>query len=230
MRINKFMSLTGYCSRRETDRLIAAKRIMINDKVCEHGDTVELNDIVRVDGEQIKIKEQLKPVYIILNKPVGITCTAQPLVKENIIEFINYPQRIFPVGRLDKASEGLILLTDDGDIVNKIMRAEHNHEKEYIVRVDKPITETFIERMSNGVEILNTRTKQCAVSQINDNEFRIILTQGLNRQIRRMCKVFGYEVERLQRIRIMNITLGSLEVGEWRDLSEVELNELLSQL
>ncbi|MDE5414836.1 pseudouridine synthase [Alkalihalobacterium chitinilyticum] len=230
MRINKFISLTGVCSRRETDRLIDAGRITINDRICEHGDTVELTDIVCIDGKQIKIKENEEKTYIVLNKPVGITCTAQPLVEGNIIQFINYPKRIFPVGRLDKASEGLILLTDDGDIVNKMMRSEHNHEKEYIVTVDQPITDEFIEGMSNGVEILGTTTKLCRVSRVNDDTFRIILTQGLNRQIRRMSKVFGYKVTRLQRIRIMNIELGTLKAGEWRELSDSELCGLLESL
>ncbi|WP_209124090.1 pseudouridine synthase [Alkalihalobacillus sp. BA299] len=230
MRINKFISLTGRCSRRETNRLIDARRITINDRVCEHGDTVECTDIVCIDGQQIKMRVNHKKIYIVFNKPVGITCTAQPLVEGNIIDFINYPERIFPVGRLDKASEGLMLLTDDGDIVNKIMRAEHNHEKEYIVTVDKPITENFLYGMSTGIEILGTKTKPCKVSRVNDYVIRIILTQGLNRQIRRMCKVFGYEVERLERVRIMNITLESLETGEWRDLSESELKELMTML
>ncbi|MFV8828174.1 pseudouridine synthase [Alkalihalobacterium sp. APHAB7] len=230
MRINKFISLTGVCSRRETDRLITARRITINDRICEHGDTVELTDIVRIDGTQIKMKENDKKTYIVFNKPVGITCTAQPLVEGNIIKFINYPKRIFPVGRLEKASEGLILLTDDGDIVNKMMRSENNHEKEYIVTVDQPITDEFIDGMSNGVEILGTTTKLCHVSRINEDTFRIILTQGLNRQIRRMSKVFGYKVKRLQRVRIMNIEIGTLRAGEWRELSDSELHELLSSL
>ncbi|WP_216830548.1 pseudouridine synthase [Alkalihalobacterium elongatum] len=230
MRINKFISLTGECSRREVNRLIDAGSITINGKICEHGDTVELTDVVRVNGKQIKIKESDKKTYIVFNKPVGITCTAQPLVEGNIIQFINYPKRIFPIGRLDKASEGLILLTDDGDIVNKIMHSEKNHEKEYIVTVDKPITDEFLHGMAAGVEILGTKTKPCHTSRINDNTFRIILTQGLNRQIRRMSKVFGYKVERLQRIRIMNILLGSLQEGEWKEIEEEELNKLLAAL
>lgn len=224
MIIDKFISLTGYCSRRETKRLIAAKRITINDKICKYGDEVGPKDQVLVDGKTIEGKKE--NVYIILNKPVGIICTANQEVKGNVTDFINHPERIFAVGRLDKASEGLLLLTNDGDIVNEILRSENNHEKEYIVTVDKMITDDFLQGMSTGVAILNTTTKPCYVSQINDYEFRIILTQGLNRQIRRMCKVFGYKVNRLQRIRIMNIKIGDLKVGEWRNLSEAELSEL----
>lgn len=228
MRINKYVSITGFCSRRETERLIAAGRITINGVVCERSDTVDPGDLVLIDGKIIEGKKE--NVYIILNKPAGITCTANKDVKGNLIDFMNYPERIFAVGRLDKASDGLLLMTNDGDIVNEILRAENNHEKEYIVTVDKRITEEFILGMSLGVEILKTITKPCYVSRIDDFTFRIILTQGLNRQIRRMCKVFGYHVERLQRVRIMNINIGDLPIGRWRYLTESELNELCALL
>jgi 23S rRNA pseudouridine2604 synthase len=228
MRINKYISLTGFCSRRETDRLIEAGRITINDSVCIHGDTVEPGDVVLIDGNAIEGKKE--NVYIILNKPPGITCTAKKTVQSNLIDYINYPERIFAVGRLDKASDGLLLMTNDGDIVNQILRAENNHDKEYIVTVDKKITADFIEGMSVGVDILNTTTKPCYVSRISEYEFRIILTQGLNRQIRRMCKVFGYKVERLQRVRIMNLKIGDLPMGAWRYLSDQELSELIALL
>lgn len=228
MRINKYISETGFCSRRETDRLIEAKRITINGVVCEVGDNVDPQDIVLIDGDSIPIKEE--PVYLALNKPIGITCTASKEVTGNIIDFINYPTRIFAIGRLDKASEGLILLTNDGDIVNKMMRSENGHEKEYVVTVDKPITQPFIEEMSSGVPILDVITKPCEVFQINDDEFRIILTQGLNLQIRRMCKALGYRVLRLERVRIMNITIDELDKGQWRELSDDELITLFAQL
>lgn len=228
MRINKYIAETGYCSRRETDRLIDANRVTINGQICELGSQVQPGDIVLIDGNPIKAKP--KPVYIALNKPVGITCTSEKQVKGNIVDFVNHSQRIFPIGRLDKDSQGLILLTNDGDIVNKILRSEHGHEKEYIVTVDKHFSNDFIRGMSNGVEILGEVTKRCEVTRINDRVFRIILTQGLNRQIRRMCKVFGYRVMKLERIRIMNIKLEKLPIGEWRDLSDQERNELFSLL
>lgn len=228
MRINKYISETGFCSRRETDRLIQAGRITINDRTCEPGDTIDIGDIVRIDGQTIPPKKP--PVYIMLNKPVGITCTAAQHVKGNIIEFVNHQDRIFPVGRLDKNSEGLILLTTDGDIVNKILRSENEHEKEYIVEVDKPIDAAFIQGMSSGVEILGTKTKPCKVSKLDDFIFRIILTQGLNRQIRRMCKSFGYNVTKLERIRIMNLTIDGLNKGQWRNLTNEELQKLVSLL
>ncbi|MGG4489413.1 pseudouridine synthase [Metabacillus idriensis] len=228
MRINKYISETGYCSRRETDRLIANCRISINGVTCEAGDTVAEGDIVLIDGSPIPSKAA--PVYLALNKPVGITCTAAKEVKGNIIDFMAFPERIFPVGRLDKASEGLILLTNDGSIVNKIMRSEHGHEKEYLVKVDKPFDHDFILGMSGGVEILGVTTKPCTVEKISDSEFRIILTQGLNRQIRRMCKVFGYKVERLERKRIMNLSVEGLKSGEWRKLTSGEIEELMSSL
>jgi 23S rRNA pseudouridine2604 synthase len=228
MRINKFIAETGFCSRRETDRLVEAKRITINGVICEHGSQVEPGDVVLIDGKPIKAKP--KPVYIALNKPVGITSTSEHQVKGNIVDFVNHPQRIFPIGRLDKDSQGLILLTNDGDIVNKILRAEYGHEKEYIVTVDKPYNQAFIRGMSNGVEILGTVTKKCEVTRISDRVFRIVLTQGLNRQIRRMCKAFGYKVVKLERIRIMNIKLDKLPIGQWRDLTDQERNELFALL
>ena len=228
MRINKYISETGYCSRRETDRLIVANRITINGFVCEPGTNVEPGDLVLIDGKSIPSKE--KPIYIALNKPVGITCTAAKEVAGNIIDFVNHPSRIFPIGRLDKASEGLILLTNDGEIVNKMMRSENGHEKEYMVIVDKPITAEFIMKMSSGVEILGTMTKPCQTSQTSEYEFRIILTQGLNRQIRRMSKALGYKVVRLERIRIMNIVLTGLEKGRWRDITKEERQTLLDLL
>lgn len=230
-RINKYLSEVGYCSRREADRLIDAGRVTINGKVPEMGTKVSPTDVVAVDGIEVhNTKERF--VYLALNKPVGIVCTTDTRVeKDNIIEFINYPKRIFPIGRLDKPSEGLILLTDDGDIVNKILRASNNHEKEYLVTVDKPISQTFIERMSNGIPILDTVTKDCKVKKLSSNSFSIILTQGLNRQIRRMCEYLNYEVKTLKRIRIMNIKL-DVPTGEYRELTEdefQELNKLISQ-
>ncbi|MGC5773099.1 pseudouridine synthase [Paenibacillus pabuli] len=229
MRINKYISETGFCSRRETNRLIAAGRITINGQVCEKGADVEPEDIVLIDGEEIPLNDS-EPVYLALNKPMGIVCTAAEQVKGNIIQYVNYPSRIFAIGRLDKASEGLILLTNDGDIVNKMMRSEHNHEKEYVVTVDKPVTDEFVLGMSQGVEILNVVTKPCEVYKQSEEVFRIILTQGLNLQIRRMCKALGYRVLNLERIRIMNITLDQLERGEWRHLEKQELENLLSML
>ncbi|RXJ04324.1 pseudouridine synthase [Anaerobacillus alkaliphilus] len=228
MIIDKFISITGVCSRRETKRLIAAGRITINNTICRYGDSVGPSDQVLIDGKPIEGKKE--NVYIILNKPAGITCTASKEVKTNLIDYMDYPERIFAVGRLDKESDGLLLMTNDGDIVNEILRSENNHEKEYIVTVNKPITDEFIQGMSSGVDIMNTTTKPCHVSRVSDNVFRIILTQGLNRQIRRMCKVFGYHVERLQRIRIMNLMIKDLPVGEWRYLSESELSELKTLL
>ncbi|MFW9335852.1 pseudouridine synthase [Paenibacillus polymyxa] len=229
MRINKYISETGFCSRRETNRLIAAGRITINGSVCEAGAEVEPQDIVLIDGETIPV-DRSKPVYLALNKPIGIVCTAAEQVEGNIIRYINYPSRIFAIGRLDKASEGLILLTNDGSIVNQMMRSEHGHEKEYVVRVDKPVTDEFTQTMSRGVEILNVITKPCKVDRISEYEFRIILTQGLNLQIRRMCKALGYRVLKLERVRIMNITLDHLERGQWRHLEKEELELLLAKL
>lgn len=226
-RINKFLSEVGYCSRREADKLIDAGRVTINGEVPEMGTKISQYDVVAVDGKPIEnTKESF--VYLAFNKPVGIVCTTDTSVeKDNIIDFIKYPKRIFPIGRLDKPSEGLILLTDDGDIVNKILRASNNHEKEYIVKVDKPISQTFIERMSGGIPLteLNRTTKKCKVEKLSTYEFKIILTQGLNRQIRRMCEYLNYEVETLKRVRIMNIKL-DMPLGDYRELTKEELKEL----
>ena len=224
-RINKFLSEAGYCSRREADKLIDKGRVTINGEVPEMGTKIAPGDVVRVDGKRIDEPKD-EPVYIAFNKPVGIVCTTDTRVeKDNIIDYINHPKRIFPVGRLDKPSQGLIFLTNDGDIVNKILRARNNHEKEYLVRVNKPVTDEFIERMSNGVPILDTVTRKCTVQKVSKNEFRIILTQGLNRQIRRMCEYLDYRVVKLKRVRIMNVKL-DLPVGKWRDLTEKELQEI----
>ncbi|WP_166244224.1 23S rRNA pseudouridine(2604) synthase RluF [Paenibacillus turpanensis] len=225
MRINKFLGETGACSRREADRLVEAGRVTINGVKAEIGMQVEEGDDVRIDGNPVGRKAEF--VYIILNKPVGIECTTDPEKKDNIVDFVGHKERVFPIGRLDKDSEGLIMLTSDGDIVNKILRSENNHEKEYIVTVDKPVTDAFLRGMASGVKILGTVTKRCEVTRVNEYTFRIVLTQGLNRQIRRMCKAFGYRVFRLQRIRIMNIQLGTLPKGKWRDVTEEELTELL---
>lgn len=225
MRINKFISETGMCSRREADKLIEEKRVTINGQLAELGSVVEKGDVVLVDGEPLGKKK--KSTYIALNKPVGITSTTESHIEENIVDFVNHPERIFPIGRLDKDSQGLILLTNNGDIVNKILRAENNHDKEYVVTVDKRVTDQFIHQMANGVEILGQITKECVVEKINNRMFRIILTQGLNRQIRRMCAAFDYKVIKLERIRIMNIKLGDLKIGEWRDLTDDELKTLL---
>ena len=224
-RLNKYLSEVGYCSRREADRLIDAGRVTINGVVPEMGTKVTPSDVVAVDGEIMKAKKD-KPVYLAFNKPVGIVCTTDTRVeKDNIIDFINYPKRIFPIGRLDKPSEGLIFLTDDGDIVNKILRASNNHEKEYIATVNKPISQTFVERMSNGVPILDTVTKKCEVKKLSSKTFKIVLTQGLNRQIRRMCEYLNYDVITLQRVRIMNIKL-DVPVGKYREFTAEELKEL----
>lgn len=224
-RINKFLSEAGYCSRRAADKLIDQGRVTINGVVPEMGTKITSNDEVRVDGKLIT-EQKDKPIYIAFNKPKGIVCTTDSRVeKNNIIDYINYPTRIFPIGRLDKASEGLIFLTNDGDIVNKILRARNNHEKEYIVCVNKPITDEFIKRMGNGVPILDTYTNKCLIEQLDEKMFRIILTQGLNRQIRRMCEHFDYRVTKLKRIRIMNIKL-DVRIGKYRDLTSEELKEL----
>jgi len=225
IRINKYLSEVGYCSRREADKLIDARRVTINGAVPEMGTKVVLGDEIRVDGKIIREPMQ-DFVYLAFNKPMGIVCTTDRGVeKDNIIDYINYPKRIFPIGRLDKPSEGLIFLTNDGDIVNKILRARNNHEKEYLVKVDKPIDADFIINMSNGVPILDTLTRKCKVELIDRFQFRIILTQGLNRQIRRMCDYFGYNVLRLKRIRIMNVSL-DVPLGKWRYLTIDELNEI----
>ncbi|SHK56367.1 23S rRNA pseudouridine(2604) synthase RluF [Epilithonimonas mollis] len=225
IRINKYLSEIGYCSRRAADKLLEEGSITINGKIPELGTKVSDEDEILVNGKSIKKTEE-EFVYIAFNKPVGIVCTTDTKrEKNNIIDYISHPKRIFPIGRLDKPSEGLILLTSDGDIVNKILRARNNHEKEYLVRVDKPITEKFLEKMRNGVPILDTVTKKCEVEKIDTMNFRIVLTQGLNRQIRRMCEHLGYEVKKLKRIRIMNVKL-DLPVGKWRDLSAEEMSQL----
>ncbi|WCP67854.1 23S rRNA pseudouridine(2604) synthase RluF [Vibrio tubiashii] len=226
-RLNKFISETGFCSRREADRLIEQGRVTINGKVPEMGTKVQLGDDVRVDDKPIAAATD-KPVYIALNKPTGITCTTERDIPGNIVDFIGHKKRIFPIGRLDKPSDGLIFLTNDGDIVNKILRAGNNHEKEYVVRVDKPITEEFIKQMSSGVNILDTITLPCTVTKETKFSFRIVLTQGLNRQIRRMCEALGYEVFKLRRVRIMNISLDGIPNGQWRYLTDAEVAEILA--
>ncbi|MFH4967105.1 23S rRNA pseudouridine(2604) synthase RluF [Gaetbulibacter sp. M240] len=226
-RINKFLSEAGYCSRRKADKLIEEGRVTINGIVPEMGTKIAPGDVVAVDGEVVKNNKEAF-VYLAFNKPVGIVCTTDTRVeKDNIIDYINYPKRIFPVGRLDKMSEGLILLTDDGDIVNKILRASNNHEKEYIVTVNKPISQTFIDRMRGGIylEDLRQKTKKCVVEKLDSFTFKIILTQGLNRQIRRMCSYLNYDVQSLKRVRIMNVTL-DVPVGQYRELTKTELKEL----
>ena len=226
-RINKFLSEIGYCSRREADKLIEAGRVTVNGNIPEKGTKLTLEDIVAVDGTEVgNTKKEF--VYLAFNKPVGIVCTTDTRVeKDNIIDFINYHKRIFPIGRLDKPSEGLILLTDDGDVVNKILRASNNHEKEYIVKVDKPISQTFIEHMSRGIYLkdLGQTTQPCKVKKMDKFTFKIILTQGLNRQIRRMCEYLSYEVQTLKRVRIMNIKL-DIPLGRYRELTKEEFTEL----
>ncbi|MFC3811950.1 23S rRNA pseudouridine(2604) synthase RluF [Lacihabitans lacunae] len=225
VRVNKFLSEVGFCSRRKADDLVAAGRVKINGVVPEMGTKVSKSDVVTVDDKTIfEPKEDF--IYLAFNKPVGIVCTTDTKVeKDNIIDYINHPKRIFPIGRLDKPSEGLIFLTNDGDIVNKILRARNNHEKEYIVEVNKPISKEFIQKMGNGVPILDTITRKCKVEQLSRLTFKIILTQGLNRQIRRMCQFLDYEVMRLKRVRIMNIHL-DVPVGQWRYLTEKEVGEI----
>lgn len=224
-RINKYLSEVGYCSRRAADKLIEQGRVTINGKVPEMGTKITEGDEICVDGKTITDSKD-KPVYLAFNKPIGIVCTTDTRVeKDNIVDFINYPRRIFPIGRLDKPSEGLIFMTNDGDIVNKILRARNHHEKEYLVTVDKPITEKFLEKMRNGVPILDTVTRKCEVEEIGKYQFKIVLTQGLNRQIRRMCEYLGYNVKKLKRVRIMNINL-DVPVGKWRDLTSNELKEI----
>lgn len=228
-RINKYLSEVGYCSRRAADKLLEEGRIKINGQIPEMGTKVSDEDVVEVDGKPIRESED-KPIYIAFNKPVGIVCTTDTKrERDNIIEYIKHPKRIFPIGRLDKPSEGLILLTNDGDIVNKILRSKNNNQKEYLVRVDKPINPRFLEKMRNGVPILDTVTKKCEVEKIDDMTFRIVLTQGLNRQIRRMCEFLGYEVKKLKRIRIMNIKL-DIPLGKWRNLTAEEFSTLNSLL
>jgi len=225
-RINKYLSEIGYCSRRAADKLIEQGRVTINGKIPEMGTKISNEDEVRVNGKLVSQPKKKKMVYIAFNKPVGVVCTTdQKREKNNIIDFINYPTRIFPIGRLDKPSEGLIFLTNDGDIVNKILRARNKHEKEYEVTVHKPVTKEFIEAMANGVPILDTVTRKCFVKQTDKKKFKIILTQGLNRQIRRMCEYLGYDVKKLKRVRIMNIKL-DIPVGTYRDFTAKELNQI----
>lgn len=229
MRLNKFISESGKASRRGADKLIEEGRVFVNGRRAKIGSQVNPGDEVKVDGNTLFIAPRSN-VYIALNKPVGITSTTEKKVKGNIVDLVNYPERIFHIGRLDKDSEGLILLTNDGDIVNEILRSEGEHEKEYIVSVDKPITQEFVDNMSKGVKILGTTTLPCEMEQLSKYDFKIILTQGLNRQIRRMCEELGYNVYRLQRLRIMNVELGNLPVGQWRYLSKKEKARLFKDL
>jgi len=225
-RINKYLSEAGYCSRRVADRLIEEGKVTINGRVPEIGTKVQERDLIEVNGQKIEKSRKQKKIYLAFNKPVGIVCTTDKRVEtNNVIDFIKYPKRIFPIGRLDKPSEGLIFLTNDGDIVNKILRARNNHEKEYLVSVNHPINKDFIQKMSNGVEILGTITKNCFVKELGPKKFKIILTQGLNRQIRRMCESLGYRVRSLKRVRIMNIKL-DIPTGKYREFTKEELLEL----
>tara|TARA_B100000780_G_scaffold171347_1_gene119939 strand:- start:3744 stop:4469 length:726 start_codon:yes stop_codon:yes gene_type:complete len=225
IRLNKYFSEIGFCSRRAADKLIEQQRVLINDKTAIVGQKVNRDDLIKVDGELLNIKKE-KQIYLAFNKPIGIVCTTDTKVeKDNIIDFINYPSRIYPIGRLDKPSEGLIFLTNDGDIVNKILRARNNHEKEYLVTVNRPITDDFISKMGKGIPILDTITRKCFVKQTHKKQFRIILTQGLNRQIRRMCEFLDYRVLKLKRIRIMNVNL-DIDVGKYRELKSSEINSI----
>ena len=223
MRINKLLSNHGICSRTDANRLIEQNRIIVNGKLCTPGQWVEEEDIILIDNETIPVKDK---IYIALNKPIGITCTAEKRVVSNIINFMNYPEYIFPVGRLDKDSQGLILMTNDGDLANKILESENEHEKEYIVAVNKPFDESFMKGMSDGVEVCGVTTRPCKVSRVSIDSFSIILTQGLNKQIRRMCCAFGYKVIKLERIRIINIKIEGLDVGTWRYLTDKQIIEL----
>ncbi|HEY2782118.1 MAG TPA: pseudouridine synthase [Steroidobacteraceae bacterium] len=225
MRLNKFISETGVCSRREADKWIEAGRVTCNGQPAALGTQVSHGDEVRIDGNLIGIKKQ--QVYIALNKPVGIICTTESHIEDNIIDHVGFPERIFPVGRLDRDSEGLILLTNNGDIVNEILRSENNHEKEYVVGVDRPITDLALSMMASGVKIMGEVTKPSKITRVDAQTFRIILTQGLNRQIRRMCSALGYKAQRLQRVRIMNVQLGALRPGQWRHLTPMELTGLI---
>ena len=230
LRLNKAISDTGFCSRREADRVIEEGRVTINGREGILGDRVTNSDDIRVDGRRIKFKNQDEAIYIAFNKPRGITCTTERQIEGNIIDYIRHPKRIFPIGRLDKPSEGLIFLTSDGDIVNKILRAGNNHEKEYIVTVNKPITPEFLKKMSNGVPVLDTITAKCLITKESEYVFKIILTQGLNRQIRRMCEYLNYEVTKLKRTRIMNISLSNIPLGNWRNLTREELAEIMKMV
>lgn len=224
-RLNKAIAETGYCSRREADKFIESRKVKVNGKLADLGVKVSSSDEIMVNG--VVVTKNVRNIYLVFHKPVGITCTTDLRIKGNIISYINYPERIFPIGRLDKPSEGLIFLTNDGDIVNKILRSRNNHEKEYVVRVNKKITSNFIKRMGNGIPILDTVTKKCKVWKVNNYTFKIILTQGLNRQIRRMCEYLGYEVVMLKRLRIMNIELGTLKPGKYRSFTKKELRDIL---
>ncbi|MBY6037509.1 pseudouridine synthase [Fictibacillus nanhaiensis] len=228
MRIHKYVSLTGFCSRRETSRLLEQRRITINGEICDKDSIVENDDLVLIDNEPIPRK--VSNLYLAFNKPVGIICTSNPEIEGNILDCVKLPERVFPVGRLDRASQGLILLTNDGDLSNRISQSEYGHEKEYEVTVNEPVTDLFLKKMAEGVPILNTITKPSKTCLVSKYVFRITLTQGLNRQIRRMCKALGYEVEKLERIRIMNIHLHTLTLGEWRELKPEELAELKKDL
>ncbi len=226
MRLNKFISETGACSRREADAWISAGRVTVNGKPAALGTQVAGGDVVQLDGQPLSASR--KDVYIALNKPRGITCTTERHVQDNIVDFVGHRERIFPIGRLDKDSEGLILLTNNGDIVNEILRVEHGHEKEYLVTVERPVTATFLAMMAAGVKIGGVKTEPCAVTKTGPDAFRVVLTQGLNRQIRRMCAALGYRVQRLVRVRIMHIHLGALASGRWRDLIDTEIRPLLA--
>ena len=225
-RLNKAISETGYCSRRAADKLIEDGHVKVNGEKAGLGVKVTANDTITVHGQVIT--KEVENIYLAFNKPVGITCTTDTKIRGNIVTYINYPERIFPVGRLDKPSEGLIFMTNDGDIVNKILRAKNNHEKEYIVTVDKKITDSFVKKMGNGIPVLDTITDKCKVTKVNDYTFNIILTQGLNRQIRRMCEYLGYKVSRLKRTRIMHLSIDNLPNGKWRHLTKAELATLKS--
>ncbi|MCU0442733.1 MAG: 23S rRNA pseudouridine(2604) synthase RluF [Bacteroidia bacterium] len=226
MRLNKFISESGLCSRREADRFIEHGLVTINGRKAAIGDQVNIGDRVRVNGHQLEPRQGDETIFIALNKPPGITSTTEEGVRDNIVQFVNHSKRIFPIGRLDKDSQGLIFLTNNGDIVNKILRAGNNHEKEYVVTVNKPLTNEVVQAMASGVPILGVTTKKCKITLESPTVFRIVLVQGLNRQIRRMCEYFGYEVVKLERIRIMNIGLKGLQVGDWRDLTQAEMDTL----
>lgn len=226
IRLNKFISDSGHCSRREADKLIEQGEVFVNGKQCKTGQQITGNEIVEVQGHKIKARTIKQKIYIALNKPEGVTCTTEGNVKGNIVDFVNHPEKIFPIGRLDKFSQGLIFLTNDGDIVNKILRAGNAHEKEYHVSVNKAISEDFLRKMARGVPILNTVTDKCKVDRLGRNTFKITLTQGLNRQIRRMCEYLGYRVTFLQRTRIMNVELGKLKPGTWRYLNNAEMEQI----
>lgn len=231
MRLNQYISSSGFCSRRQAERFITAEQVLVNGEIARHVYFIKENDVVEVNSH--RIKQTSEKIYLKFNKPSGITCTASPIIENNIIDYIAYSERIFPVGRLDKETEGLILLTNDGSVVNKLMKEENNEEKEYLVTVDKRITESFLVGLSNGVDIYNprrkgiSRTNACSVLQLDDYTFRITLSQGLNRQIRRMCRHFQYTVRHLKRVRIKHIQLGSLEIGQWSCLTEAEIADLL---